>query len=338
MLDFSTLAFLRVRVVTLMLASLAVFPSLAQPQDVPFVTVDGQEISAGRLEAKVQQIVRDRFYHGVIPRGQLDPIIAEASQALVDEFLLDREARRRGIEPEAEQVDARLLELQQRPGFLELPEDQRDGVVAALHDRLQAESRRAGLESAVRALADPDDVQAAEAWYRENLDLFVEPKRERVSLILVAVEPSATDATWAEAYAEANSLHARLQEGADFATLARDHSDDPTAEAGGDMGYLHAGMLSEQATAAIDKLEGGQVTPVLQILEGFAIFRLDDRVPPRQVTFEEARERALGLWRRDLAQRQWDAFVDDLRREASTVYDEDVMASMRQRFQTLVND
>ena len=82
-------------------------------------------------------------------------------------------------------------------------------------------------------------IQLLREYYDANQDLFTEPARNRVSLILVGVEPSASAATWKAAREEAARVRQRLDEGTAFDELARMHSSDITAAAGGDMGFLH---------------------------------------------------------------------------------------------------
>ena len=137
------------------------------------------------------------------------------------------------------------------------------------------------------------------AYYRANPERFTEPKSERVSLILVGVDPSSPREAWDEAMQRARELHGELRNGASFADLARAHSSDPTAENGGDMGYLHTGMTGDSFQAAVDALQSGEFSEPFMILEGVAIVMLTDRIEPHLQAFEEVKERARGLQQRE---------------------------------------
>ncbi len=75
----------------------------------------------------------------------------------------------------------------------------------------------------------------------------------------------------AEAIKKIQGLHNQLETGADFAQLAANYSEAPdTASSGGDMGFLHESQLKSdpEVYAAVSKLQPGQITPVLPIIQG----------------------------------------------------------------------
>ena len=106
-----------------------------------------------------------------------------------------------------------------------------------------------------------------------------------------------------------------LREGADFQELARQHSKDSSAANGGDMGYQHKGMLPEPAQVALDKLKPGEVSDAVLLLEGVAIFRLDERRAARLNQLDAVRARARDLWKRDKGEEAWTQLLAKLRSE-----------------------
>ncbi len=109
--------------------------------------------------------------------------------------------------------------------------------------------------------------------------------------------------------AEADSLIHRLQNGADFAELARDHSKDGTAAVGGDLGYARLDMLAPELGSVIFALAPGQITafPVRSGNRWF-IIKVEGRRQVQAPSFEDAR---LAL-ERDVTQ----AGIIELRRKA----------------------
>jgi peptidyl-prolyl cis-trans isomerase SurA len=74
-----------------------------------------------------------------------------------------------------------------------------------------------------------------------------------------------------EARKKIEALHNQLETGADFAQLAINYSEAPdTTSSGGDMGFIKASQLKSdpEVYAAITKLQPGQITPVLPIMQG----------------------------------------------------------------------
>ena len=74
----------------------------------------------------------------------------------------------------------------------------------------------------------------------------------------------------------ADRVLARLAAGESFAVIARTQSIAPNAEAGGWLGRLPLSQLRPEVRGAIDGLRPGQITPVIRIPTGFAVFRVED--------------------------------------------------------------
>jgi peptidyl-prolyl cis-trans isomerase SurA len=88
----------------------------------------------------------------------------------------------------------------------------------------------------------------------------------------------------AEAVRKVKMLMDRLNSGADFAQLAMDYSEDMNSAAtGGDLGYVPESALN-QSDPALKKivigLKPGQVSPPIQLKEGYRILKLITRESP----------------------------------------------------------
>ena len=68
---------------------------------------------------------------------------------------------------------------------------------------------------------------------------------------------------------EVNNLKSQIDDGADFASLAREHSDCPSGAEGGDLGsFGHGAMVAEFDKAAFD-LEVGDVSGSIKTQFGY---------------------------------------------------------------------
>lgn len=94
----------------------------------------------------------------------------------------------------------------------------------------------------------------------------------------------------------AERLLAQLHGGADFAELAREHSDSAGAATGGLVTHARPSDLEETSRAAITALEEEQLSPVVETRTGLHIFRLVRRLQPQptsQAQLSAAAERTL---------------------------------------------
>src|SRR5579871_1500899 len=100
-----------------------------------------------------------------------------------------------------------------------------------------------------KAYADLGKVDEAEArkYFEEHKADFEEVRARhiliRVSGSPVPLDPGKKDLTDAEGLAKAKELRQKIADGADFAQVAAEESDDASKSAGGDLNFFHHGQL-----------------------------------------------------------------------------------------------
>ncbi|MFZ2491666.1 MAG: SurA N-terminal domain-containing protein, partial [Thermoanaerobaculia bacterium] len=113
----------------------------------------------------------------------------------------------------------------------------------------------------------------------------------RVLHILVKVDPAATPEVDAAARAKAQGLVQQLRAGADFATLARQNSDDPSSSGnGGEMGFVERGQTVEPFEKAIFSITANTISDPIRTPEyGYHIVKVVERRPAGYRPFEEVK-------------------------------------------------
>lgn len=275
---------------------------VAEPSTkVPFAVIDSVTISAEAFNQAVSMGMRQRFYHGAPPEEEVAKFQREIGEALVDRVLLVLEAKRLGLKPNQESIQKAIAEYDKRYGDSERYKANRETMLNPLIGELEDRSLVEQLQVQVRKVPPPSQAEV-KAFFEANPDKFTKPEEVEVSLILLKVDPSAGSEAWEQASQEASAIMAKIKGGTGFAELARIHSGDASAENGGKMDSLHKGTMASEAEEAIAKIKPGEVTDPIMVLEGYAIFSLDKRSPPRKVSFEDARERATGLLQRQTSE------------------------------------
>lgn len=111
-------------------------------------------------------------------------------------------------------------------------------------------------------------------------------------------------------------LRSRLEDGADFAELAREHSEDPgSAERGGDLGWVGSGALVSEFENVMDGLNPGQVSQPFETQFGWHIVRVEDR-RQQAAGLESRRNEARQLIRQRKSEETIDRWLRQLRAEA----------------------
>ncbi len=281
--------------------------------DGTLAVVGGEKISIEEYQANLRVSYRQRFFHGTIPKDELKAFRRDVADSLIDNVLLRQEAERRGIKPDPEWVAERVKKYEKQYGDSEDWKKRHDEIVASLRKKFNELSRLSQLEHQVKDVPAPAPADVRE-YYRRHPDKFTTPEALRVSMILLTVDPSSPSSAWRDAFDKAKGLVKRIRGGDDFEQLAYKYSGDASAQQGGDLGFIHKGMLSKDAQQVIDAMKVNAVSDPVQLLRGIAVFRLDERKPAELNDFDKVKKRAGALLVRERAKQAWQALRDELRK------------------------
>jgi peptidyl-prolyl cis-trans isomerase D len=143
------------------------------------------------------------------------------------------------------------------------------------------------------AVGDQVEVTDAEIeeYYEENAEQFTRPEQRRARHILIKAGSSASEQELAEARNEAEQLLSQLRAGADFAELARQHSEDEgTISEGGDLGWFPRGRMVPEFDEAVFGMEPGELAGPVRTNYGFHVIRLEEIRQAGTQPLEEVRE------------------------------------------------
>jgi parvulin-like peptidyl-prolyl isomerase len=146
-----------------------------------------------------------------------------------------------------------------------------------------AEGRIMHIHRVMFPLADPMDVPLTRAevtrFYHQHFDDYSSPEAVTARHILISPRGPGEAADRA-ARARADSVLRVLRDGADFATVARQVSDDPATRAsGGDLGSFGRGVMLQAFERAAFELKPGETSELVRTREGYHIIRCTDHVP-----------------------------------------------------------
>jgi len=129
--------------------------------------------------------------------------------------------------------------------------------------------------------------------------------------ILFALQPEAPDEEVAAVTARAREVLARARRDEDFAELAREFSQGPTAQKGGDLGFFRRGQMVPPFELAAFALEEGQISEPVRTAFGLHLIKViekrevkapegPEREKVRQGLYQQAMERKLKFWLEEL--------------------------------------
>ena len=295
--------------------------SAAAAASAPFAKIGDTVITHQEFETAFAQAARGKFYHGKPPENAVATLQREVGQSMVDEILLAKEAKRRKIQPDQASINKVLDGYEKQYANSAQWKANRARLLPGLKDKLERDSLLEQLGKQVKNVGRPTPRQLEQYW-ETHKDKFTSPEQVHLGMILLKVDPSSPQAKWDGARDEGAAIVKRLRAGADFKELAKLHSGDSSAEKGGDLGYVHRGMLPEPAQVAVDKLKPRELSDAVVLLEGVAVFRLEERKAPKLNPLDAVRERASDLWARDQGEEAWTTLLAKLRRETPVKLDD----------------
>ena len=295
--------------------------SAAAAASAQFAKVGDTVITHQEFDTAFAQAARGKFYHGKPPEDAVAMLQREVGQAMVDEILLAREAKRRKLQPDQASIKQTLDGYEKQYAASEQWKTNRARLLPGLKAKLERDGLLEQLGKQVKNVGTPTPGQLEQYW-ETHKDKFTAPEQVHLAMILLKVDPSSPQAKWDGARAEGAAIVKRLRAGADFKQLAQLHSGDDSAERGGDLGYVHRGMLPEPAQQAVDKLKPGELSEAVALLEGVAVFRLEERKAPKLSPLDAVRDRARDLWMREKGEEASTMLLAKLRRETPVKLDD----------------
>jgi peptidyl-prolyl cis-trans isomerase C len=129
----------------------------------------------------------------------------------------------------------------------------------------------------------------AKAFYEENKADFNTPEQVKASHILIKVAPTATPEEKMAAKAKIDGLLKKVKAGGDFAALAKENSDCPSKERGGDLGFFDKGSMVKEFGDAAFAMKVGQISNVVETQFGYHIIKVTDRKEGGMTSFDKAK-------------------------------------------------
>lgn len=288
-----------------------------------------KSLSVADYQDAVYDTIRNRFYHGKPPEGEE----AELKQEVWDKLVIDTLVVMTSDEADMnDEITAKVKDKLQKyvAKYASNPnwDSVKEQVLPVVRDRFLREtfidSHKQAFENTIAT-----DTEEVKSFYLKNPKLFTEPERNRVSIILINVDPSSSSEVWNVAIEQIKMIREDINSPEDFKEKAIEFSTDVTAEMGGDMGILHDGQLGGRAKEVVTELDVGQVSEPVILLEGVALFMVTERIGATHHTFEEVADRAKQLTLREKKVTEWDKYLASLRDKAEIVNHIDI--------QTLIN-
>jgi len=256
--------------------------------------VNGTPITAAELDREADRLLRREA--AAPDAGREREVRRRALDVLIEQELLWQESRREGIAVSVQDVIRELAALRKSVASTSVLEKAlREMDVSPEVVRREVERRMAVtalLERRLGSGARPSE-EEARRYHDTHPDVFRIPEKVRMSHILARIDPRWQREKKTEARLRMAEIRRRLRSGDKFADLAKEYSDCPSAEKGGDLGWFSRGSLTAQLEVVVFSLPAMVVSDVLEDRYGFHLVMVTGRKAARTVPFIEARPKVV---------------------------------------------
>jgi foldase protein PrsA len=234
---------------SLSLAACAVLAMTGCGDQKTIATVNGQKITKGELDAKLEQ-----------QGGK------QALQSMVTQDLVFQYAKDHNITVTDQEVNDKLAEIQTH-----FPPGQFESMLKSQGISMD-DARKLVRENLLTTKAVDQNINVSDAQINDYLKaqhlVVGQPSQVRARHILVKSRP------------QADTIEAQLKKGADFATLAKQYSTDPgTKDKGGELGWFGPGQMVPAFQAAAFALKPGQISAPVQTPFGWHVIQVEETKP-----------------------------------------------------------
>ncbi len=172
------------------------------------------------------------------------------------------------------------------------------------------------------------------AYYDEHKEEFQQAESRTARHILFAPgdgsDPQGehTDAEWETARADSEAARLRLVNGEDFATLARELSeDDGSKPQGGDLGEVSKGVMVPAFEESVFSLKAGELSQPVKTQFGYHLIKVESVNDAKQLTLEEVKEQIKTQLLDDAQKAAWKVWLDGAKTALGVVIGEDYVTT-----------
>ena len=281
-----------------------------------FARVNNEQITIDEFNREFKELILEPGREekgtslGDLKRAYLDQVI--------ERKILIQEARRLGIKVSQDELNQVISEIKkdypgegfgEKLGVKGMTLDEWKGL---LEEKLLAEKM---IRSAARYQGEIEEKEAVQ-YYEAHRSSFQLPQQVRARQIVAADGE------------DAMKILRRLKKGERFEKLAKEKSLGPERVNGGDLGYFKPG---EKPTVFdhVFSMEVGAISEMIKSPYGYHIFKLEEKIEPRQISYGEAKSEIIQELRQKKGEEEYQKWLRGLKAKAKIKINKKWMTSSR---------
>jgi peptidyl-prolyl cis-trans isomerase C len=255
------------------------------------VEVNGIKLTQNEVDAQMNKIIA--AVQSQVPPDQIEKVKLDMRKRIIDNFitrtLLTQEADKLTIVASEDEITSAINEIKSKlpqgmtleaalkQGGMSMEEMRKDITFSVRVNKL--------MESQMKDDKKPSD-EEIKKYYTDNKKQFSTSETVQARHILVKV-----DEKDGEKKAKIDALRKQLLEGSEFEKLAKENSDCPSKEKGGDLGTFPRGRMAKPFEEAAFSQKVKDIGPIVQTKFGYHIIQVLEHNQPTEKKLDEVKEK-----------------------------------------------
>lgn len=226
----------------------------------------------------------------------------QALEALIVEKIVELESEKKNIEIPEEEIEEEFNNMKEELGGEELFNQalEKSGLtIDVLKENIT-------MNLTINKLIDPYisiTDEEVENYFEENKSILGQKEEVKASHILVATKE------------EADEIKGKLDDGEDFAELAKEYSTDGSKDAGGDLGFFARGAMIPEFEEVAFSLDIDEISDPVKSQYGYHVIKVDEKIEGKNPKFEDLKDDIEANLRDAKSQEAYGKWYEDIRDE-----------------------
>ena len=241
---------------------------------------------------------------------------------LIDEKIADEKIRELGIVIDSDRVDNAIEDIKKKNNITHeslIEELEKNGITYEKYrEKIRKDIERSTLinyEVKSKIIIREEQVQK---YYEQNQEKYMEKGYVHLAGIFLMGEKSADGNENTVLVKKSKEIMSRLQDGEEFEVLAKEFSQGPGAEEGGDLGMFQIQKLDEDLLDIVKGMDVGAVSGPINRGNGIQIFKLTDKREARIKPYAEVKEAIYNFLYQEEINNRYSSWIKDLRDKTYT--------------------
>jgi len=252
--------------------------------------VNGTKITKTDLDRGVKQLFPARYYHGTISDEQMKVFEKKVLDELIENELIFQYAKSIGIKVSAKDIDEsidKLKKMIKNPEKLNETLKKSGLTVKSLREAIYKEEmlKKFNKEKIETTISEKD----LKKYYEKNRYKFKEPEKITAKIIYVRNDPTDPEGR-SKSKKRIEEAYQKVKDGEDFGDVAAKYSTAMSRIKGGNLGYVHKGMLEPTVEKKAFSMDANTMSEIIEEDVGFFIVKVEEKIKSNQLSFDAVKK------------------------------------------------